>query len=846
MKNYIAIILLFICSISYGQVKVNQFYPCRSDAGDLVSNCFSVSLSNGKYIEAVQDTSYCNGTTLLVEWVAANSRFGIAAGDLVYTETLEGACSVAQDIDSDTLIVDYETQTLTHVNINGNIQTVDLCRVVDSCSTQYGFEVLQASGGLDSVIVKDEDGVVIADWVDTNTFNEVETGTSANGLDSLIITDPNGTVYTFVDTDTWANIQSLQTAEGLDSVVVTLPSGQVYTFIDTDTYNDIQVLTGANGLDSIVVTDSDGNVNSFIDTDTWNGVQTLIGANGLDSVVITDPNGNVYSFVDTAPDIVPDTLQVDYDSQEITHTDVGGNVVTVDVCRLVDSCTNEISIEYYLDANGLDSIVVKDEDGNFLGDFQDTNTTYGLSSANDTLIILTGSDGKRDTVNIKAALTGGYTFETDTTDGWAYDSTFFCGELIHASRVNLCDLAKEGLISYDHPELANQDCDCGGVTNGEEIANGTNPNSPKDDCIAAIAAGIDICALCATDALNPLCLQDCDDNGLANLTECQLGQNPIADFDYNIQLIKEPIDSISNMQNAGDTVFYQMTVINPGSIDLSNVCVQDPDAIVLGNCIATLAGNATDNTTITAYHVVTPIDVFNNFIINQATVTGTATDPNTGNTFEVSDYSDDNVADSNQNDIEGDGEPDDPTFYCDELTVTLSFDNQFILDNGWNPPVGLADAVGGFEDFINNGAACNAGRPDDDPGWQIIAFDTPSSTNNPVSSPVPFNDTGGACMFIYDIRDAYGVLLAQEGYAISQTIDSGVAGTNTWTHTNPAGSWTFNDDDQADPNASFAFILVEVELCEGDLEIPTKLYLENTNDNSTVTINFQYHPEMDY
>jgi len=90
--------------------------------------------------------------------------------------------------------------------------------------------------------------------------------------------------------------------------------------------------------------------------------------------------------------------------------------------------------------------------------------------------------------------------------------------------------------------LATADCDGGGVDNATECANGGDPADDKDECTAAIAAGVDICALIAADPTITLATLDCDMGGIDNATECGLGMNPGAPAD---DLIALPVDLIS-------------------------------------------------------------------------------------------------------------------------------------------------------------------------------------------------------------------------------------------------------------------------------------------------------------
>jgi len=88
--------------------------------------------------------------------------------------------------------------------------------------------------------------------------------------------------------------------------------------------------------------------------------------------------------------------------------------------------------------------------------------------------------------------------------------------------INVCDLI-DG--DPNHP-LADQDCDGGGMSNWSECEAGSDPNSPADDCIAAMADSVNICAIINYDPSHPLATSDCDNGGVPNWIECQNGEDP--------------------------------------------------------------------------------------------------------------------------------------------------------------------------------------------------------------------------------------------------------------------------------------------------------------------------------
>ncbi|RYE19638.1 MAG: hypothetical protein EOP51_19480, partial [Sphingobacteriales bacterium] len=81
--------------------------------------------------------------------------------------------------------------------------------------------------------------------------------------------------------------------------------------------------------------------------------------------------------------------------------------------------------------------------------------------------------------------------------------------------------------------------------------------------------------------------------------------------------------------NVGDRINYAFAVTNTGNVTLTNVTVTDNNAVVVGGPIASLAVGTTNNTTFTAYHVLTQADIDNSGVYNLATVT--AKDPKNAN-----------------------------------------------------------------------------------------------------------------------------------------------------------------------------------------------------------------------
>ena len=73
--------------------------------------------------------------------------------------------------------------------------------------------------------------------------------------------------------------------------------------------------------------------------------------------------------------------------------------------------------------------------------------------------------------------------------------------------------------------------------------------------------------------------------------------------------------------SAGDSIDYVFTVVNKGSLTLTNITINDPLVAVTGGPLASLAVGVTDSTTFKARYIVTAADVAAGSVSNQATVT---------------------------------------------------------------------------------------------------------------------------------------------------------------------------------------------------------------------------------
>ena len=112
-----------------------------------------------------------------------------------------------------------------------------------------------------------------------------------------------------------------------------------------------------------------------------------------------------------------------------------------------------------------------------------------------------------------------------------------------------CDSAEDQMVDICDYVLANPtsplalaDCDGGGVNNLTECTSGEDPFDPADDCMAAMEAGLDICAFILANPTSPIALADCDGGGINNLTECMSFQDPFDPADDCQAAMDEGVD----------------------------------------------------------------------------------------------------------------------------------------------------------------------------------------------------------------------------------------------------------------------------------------------------------------
>lgn len=156
-------------------------------------------------------------------------------------------------------------------------------------------------------------------------------------------------------------------------------------------------------------------------------------------------------------------------------------------------------------------------------------------------------------------------------------------------------------------------------------------------------------------------------------------------------------DNGDGSTQVGETIIYTFIVYNTGSTTLYNITLEDdlPGIVIQGGPISELLPGEIDSTTFTAMYTITEEDLETMLVTNQAVVNA---EDDSGNP--VTDTSDD-PTDLTDDDINGDGEPDDPT----DTILPAVLGDEFEIFNAVSPDGdGLNDffRIVGIENYPNN------------------------------------------------------------------------------------------------------------------------------------------------
>jgi uncharacterized repeat protein (TIGR01451 family)/gliding motility-associated-like protein len=214
---------------------------------------------------------------------------------------------------------------------------------------------------------------------------------------------------------------------------------------------------------------------------------------------------------------------------------------------------------------------------------------------------------------------------------------------------------------------------------------------------------------------------------------------------------------------AGETVTYVFKVMNTGTVTVFNITLEDPlPGIVLsGGPIAQLDPGQMDDTTFTGSYVITEADVAAGQVVNQATATGADSSGNV-----VDDTSDDPNIFANV-DINGDGEPDDPTI---TLLPGVGNPGDFEIFNGITPD------EDGLNDFFNVFGIQNYGANNMKiyNRWGVLVFET----NNYGGTDGQTNVFRGRSEGRATVREEKDLPTGTYFYILTFTDDSNIPGSN--------------------------------------------------------------------
>ncbi|MGY3795598.1 DUF7507 domain-containing protein [Aquimarina sp. 433] len=196
--------------------------------------------------------------------------------------------------------------------------------------------------------------------------------------------------------------------------------------------------------------------------------------------------------------------------------------------------------------------------------------------------------------------------------------------------------------------LTQDDINTGSVTNSA-IASGTDPNGGLIEDVSD----------------DPTTTQDNDDTITTLSRDPQLTLLKTANFND---------ENGDGFPQIGETINYIFDIRNTGNVTISNITISDPIVTVNGGPI-NLDPNQSDNTSFTAVYTITLADLNNGSITNSATVNGQGPDGST-----ITDISDDPNNPDN-NDINGDGDPDDSTITTLDANPQISISKTGIFQD---------------------------------------------------------------------------------------------------------------------------------------------------------------------
>ena len=470
--------------------------------------------------------------------------------------------------------VDTVSYTFT-VSNEGNVSLNDIA-VIDSIVPVVTF--ISGDDDGDSELDVDEA------WIYTGDYNvtqaDIDTGSITNQAEATG-TGPNGAQVSDLSDG------SVVTEDG--PTVTDLCQDAAIAIIKVGTFND---------------NDADGCSTAGVDTVSYTFTVSNEGNVSLSDIAVIDSIVPVVTFISGDDD---GDSELDVDEAWIYTGDY--NVTQADID------TGSITNQAEATGTGPNGAQVSDlSDGSVVTEDGPTVTDLCQDAAIAIIKVGAFNDNDADGCSTAGVDTVSYTFTVSNegnvslSDIAVIDSivpvvTFISGDDDGDSEL---DVDEAWVYTGDY-NVTQADIDTGSITNQAE-ATGTGPNGAQ--------------------------VSDLSDGSVVtedDPTVTDLCQNPA------IALIKVGIlndEDGDGCTGVGETITYTFGVINSGNQVLTNITVTDPLVTVDGGPITLNPGDG-DDTTFTATYIVTQEDVDNGFVMNQATVEGTA--PNGDIVFDLSD-----------------------------------------------------------------------------------------------------------------------------------------------------------------------------------------------------------------
>ena len=418
----------------------------------------------------------------------------------------------------------------------------------------------------DYTVAEDESIELLPLTGDSDVDGDDLTVTSINGTTltpgtAQTITVPNGTVtvavdgtITFVGDENYNGDVSFpyEISDGNGGTATADQNITILPIVDTE---DDTATTGNETPVEIDILSNDNDIpttGTISYTDPENG--TLIIDDGGTP---NDPSDDIVTYI-------PDDGFFGTDTFDYTVCDTEGNCDTATVIIEVEAAEIDAVADDYSD------MPVNGTDGGVVGDVTENDTLNG-APVDDTEITITLDDnGGLAGVVINAD--GTVSVPAGTAAG-TYTLTYTICEILNPTN---CDTATVIIVVADCLSDPTNDCDGDGVTNEDEIADGTNPNDPCDFVLSSQTVAVN-------SSWNDL---DCDNDGVTNGEEIIIGTDPLdEDTDGDGVLDGDEVLDGTDPNDPCDFVLSSQTVAVDNSwndLDCDNDGVTNGEEIIIG------------------------------------------------------------------------------------------------------------------------------------------------------------------------------------------------------------------------------------------------------------------------